>query len=80
MLFFLFRVSAILFQSFQALWQWRKRRENNYFSFAKNGKRWGRVKKNSETNEGRKERKKERKEGKREGKEPGIMISFVRNK
>ena len=38
------------------------------------------LKKNSETNQRTNERKKERKEGKREGKEPGIMISFVRNK
>lgn len=36
--------------------------------------------KKTETNERTNERKKERKEGKREGKEPGIMISFVRNK
>ena len=38
------------------------------------------LKKKTETNERTNERKKERKEGKREGKEPGIMISFVRNK
>ena len=37
-------------------------------------------KKLKRTNERKKEGKKERKEGKREGKEPGIMISFVRNK
>ena len=38
------------------------------------------LKEKTETNERTNERKKERKEGKREGKEPGIMISFVRNK